>query len=165
MNFGERRIDVYWTDNKNSPFINHLCELNPKLKLGMSFPLNFWEFYSLEIVFKIFCLYWEPDPQLSGFLVFMKGFWAQGCAWQSKVEDTLILEVLFIQSPSSLSNATLSFNSQQYSLNANLWHLSSSLPWSHCPHLAHSLPCFWTGLSKMQMSSHGISALYLSWFP
>ena len=63
-------------------------------------------------------------------MAFVKGLWDQDCVWHSKIEDTLILKVLFIQSPSSLSNTILSLNPQRYFLNANPWSLLSSLPWS-----------------------------------
>lgn len=62
IEFYKRLTGVYWTDNKNFLLINYLCELNPKLKLVNEFSLEFWEFYSLEIVFEIFCLCWKADP-------------------------------------------------------------------------------------------------------
>lgn len=55
-----------------------LLELNPKFKVVISFSLNFLEFYSSEIAFKISCLHGKTHPQLSRFVVLMKKFGDKG---------------------------------------------------------------------------------------
>lgn len=55
-----------------------LLELDPKLKVVISFSLNFSEFYSLGIAFKISYLQGKTHLQLSRFVVLMKRFGDQG---------------------------------------------------------------------------------------